>query len=50
MGRDRLPTCDIRDITIEVRNEHGQRVLTVRVKMEIDRVEPQPEAPNVSRA
>ncbi len=45
MGRDRLPTGDTRDITIEVRNEHGQRVLTVRVMMEIDRVDPSPEPP-----
>jgi hypothetical protein len=45
MGRDRLPSGDTRDITVEVRNEHGQRVLTVRVIMEIDRVEPPPRAP-----
>lgn len=50
MGRDRLPRGDTRDITIEVRNEHRQRVLTVRVAMEIDRVEPPPEMPNISRA
>jgi hypothetical protein len=45
MGRDRLPSGDTRDVTIEVRNEHGQRVLTVRVSMEIDRVAPPPVAP-----
>ena len=45
MGRDRLPRGDTRDITVEVRNEHGQRVLTVRVSMEIDRVAPPPVAP-----
>ena len=49
MGRDRLPTGDSRDITIEVRNEHGQRVLTVRVAMEIDRVDPSPVPPNPER-
>jgi Domain of unknown function (DUF6894) len=29
IGRDRLPKGDTRDVTVEVRNEHGQRVLTV---------------------
>lgn len=42
IGRDRLPKGDAREVTIEVRNEHRQRVLTVTVSMEIDRVEPQP--------
>ena len=50
MGRDRLPKGDTGDITVEVRNEHGQRVLTVRVSMEIDRVAPPPVAPGGSRA
>jgi hypothetical protein len=50
MVRDRLPRGDTRDITIEVRDEHGQWVLTVRVTMEIDRMEPSPEAPNAPRA
>ncbi len=45
MGRDRLPRGDARDITVEVRNEHGQRVLTVRITMQIDRVAPPPTAP-----
>ena len=45
MGRDRLPRGDSRDVTVEVRNERGQRVLTVRVSMEIDRVAPPPVAP-----
>ncbi len=44
MGRDLLPRGDARDITVEVRNEHGQQVLTVRVAMEIDRVAPPPVA------
>lgn len=50
MGRDRLPKGDARDITVEVRNERGQRVLTVRVSMEIDRVAPPPIAPGGLRA
>lgn len=45
IGRDRLPTGDAREITIEVRNEHRQRVLTVRVSMGVDRVEPPPRPP-----
>ena len=50
IGRDRLPRGDARNVTIEVRNEHGQRVLTVRVTMEIDRVAPPPVAPGGARA
>jgi hypothetical protein len=45
IGRDRLPKGDAREVTIEVRNEHRQRVLTVKVSMEIDRVEPPPQPP-----
>jgi hypothetical protein len=41
IGRDRLPTGDAR----EVRNEHRQRVLTINVSMEVDRVEPPPQPP-----
>jgi hypothetical protein len=41
--RDRLPTGDTREIRIEMRNAHRQRVLTVKVSMEIDRVEPPPQ-------
>lgn len=29
IGRDRLPKGDSREVTVEVRNEHGERVLTV---------------------
>ncbi len=46
MGRDRLPRGDARDIAVEVRNEHGQRVNTVRITMEVDRVAPPPVAPS----
>ena len=45
IGRDKLPKGGTRDITIEVRNEHGQRVLTVAISMHIDRVAPPPTAP-----
>ena len=46
IGRDRLPKGDSREITVEVRNEHRQRVLTVKVSMDIDRVEPPPQPPH----
>jgi len=42
IGRDRLPKRDAREVTVEVRNEHSQRVLTVKVSIEIDKVEPPP--------
>ncbi len=41
-GRDRLPKSDAREVTIEVWNEHGQRMLTITVSMHIDRVVPEP--------
>jgi hypothetical protein len=40
LGRDRLPKGEARAVTVEVRDEDRQRVLTVRVSMAIDRVEP----------
>jgi hypothetical protein len=43
IGKDRLPRGDTRDVTVEVRNERRQRVLTVRVELHIDRVHPAPE-------
>ena len=45
IGRDRLPSSDVRDIAIEMRNEHRQRVLTVTVSMEVERVAPEPSPP-----
>jgi hypothetical protein len=33
IGRDRLPKGDVREVTVEIRNEHRQRVLTVTVSM-----------------
>ncbi len=40
IGRDRLPKGDAREVTVEVKNEHHQRVLTIKASIEIDRVEP----------
>jgi hypothetical protein len=45
IGRDRLPTSDSREITVEVKNEHRQRLLTIKVSMEVDRVDPSPQPP-----
>jgi hypothetical protein len=46
IGRDQLPKGGVREVTIELRNEHRQRVLTVTVSMEIHRVNPQPLPPH----
>lgn len=45
IGRDRLPKGDAREVTVELRTEHSQRVLTVTVSMEIHRVNPEPMPP-----
>jgi hypothetical protein len=45
IGRDRLPNGDSREVTVEVRNERRQRVLTITVSMNVDRVEPPPHPP-----
>jgi hypothetical protein len=45
IGRDRLPRGDAREVTIEVRNEHRQRVLTVTMSLNVERVVPSPVAP-----
>lgn len=44
IGRDRLPKGEARAITVELRNEDRQRVLTIKVSMEVDRVDPPPES------
>ncbi|MBM1172945.1 DUF6894 family protein [Microvirga arabica] len=36
IGTDRLAKGDTRDVVIEVRDERGQRVCTVRASMEIE--------------
>ena len=46
IGRDRLPKGDLREVTVELMNEHRQRVLTVTVSMEIDRVDLDPQPPS----
>lgn len=40
IGKDRLQRGDTRDVTVEVRDEDKQRVLTVTVELTIDRVRP----------
>jgi hypothetical protein len=42
IGRNLLPRRDAREVTIEVRNKHRQRVLTVTVSMHLERVHPSP--------
>jgi hypothetical protein len=43
IGRDKLPSSDPREIIVELRNEHKQQVLTIKVSLEVDRVVPAPE-------
>jgi len=38
VGRDRFPRGHAREVTVEVRNEQNQQVMTVRVAMQVDRV------------
>ena len=45
--RDMLSKGDVRDVSVEVRNEHGQRVITVTVTMQVERVAPPPVPPFV---
>ena len=47
IGRDKLPSRNAREIVVEVRNEHKQRVITVTVSMRILRVTPPPEPPYI---
>ncbi len=37
IGRDQLPKGRCREVTVEVRDEHGERVLTVTVSMTVRR-------------
>jgi hypothetical protein len=50
IGRFTLPQSDARSVTIELRNEHKQRVLTVTVTMNVERVHPQPTRPSATNA
>ena len=45
IGRELLPKGDAREITVEVRNEHRQRVLTATASLEIHQVDPEPLPP-----
>ena len=45
IGRDLLPKGVARSVTVEVRNTHGQRVLTATVTLAVDRVDPEPTPP-----
>jgi hypothetical protein len=45
IGRDRLPNGHARSVTVEVRNEHGQRIITATVTLAVDRVDPAPLPP-----
>ena len=45
IGRDLLPKGVARSVTVEVRNTHGQRVLTATVTLALDRVDPEPTPP-----
>ena len=45
IGRSLLPVGMARSVTVEVRNEHGQRVVTATVTLAVDRVYPEPAPP-----
>jgi hypothetical protein len=45
IGRDQLPKGDTRAVTVELRNEHGQRVMTVTVSMKVERFDLEPAPP-----
>ncbi|HEX8663995.1 MAG TPA: hypothetical protein VF744_08205 [Beijerinckiaceae bacterium] len=47
IGRDLLPKGVARSVTVEVRNEHGQRIITATVTLAVDRVDPEPTAPGL---
>jgi hypothetical protein len=44
IARDRLPKGEAREVTVGVKNEHRQRVLTITVSTEVRRVAP-PQVP-----
>lgn len=47
IGRDLLPKGTARSVTVEVRNEHGQRVVTATVILAVDR-SPEPSRPGTA--
>jgi hypothetical protein len=50
IARDRLPKGLARTVTVEVRNEHSQRIVTAVVTLAVDRVDPEPTAPGLKVA
>ena len=50
IGRDLLPKGTARAVTVEVRNEHGQRIITATVTLALDRVDPEPPSLRALRA
>jgi hypothetical protein len=46
VSRNQLPKGNAREVTVEAKNEHGQRVLTVTIAMMVYRVSPEPERPD----
>jgi hypothetical protein len=42
IGRDKLPQGDARDVTVDVRDGHGQRLMSVTVTLSVDREEDRP--------
>ena len=46
IGTNRLERGDTRDVVIEVRDERGQRVCTVKASMEIEWHVPRPHGPH----
>jgi hypothetical protein len=48
IGRDLLPKGHARSVTVEVRNEHGQRTITATVTLAVDRVDPAPLPPGAN--
>ncbi len=48
IGRGQLPKSGAREVAVEVRDGHGQRVRTVTVSMHVDRGTPPPIAPGGS--
>ena len=47
IGRDSLPKGRARSVTVEVRNQYGQRIITATVTLAVDRVDPEPAAPGL---
>ena len=46
ISRDLLPKGEVREVTVELRNEHKQRVLTATISMHVERVTPEPDPPS----